>query len=276
MTKTFKEFRAEKSALKPTQEYPVMETSFGEHSLKKTQTYPVMGTSFGQHSLPKKKIDEATKKLHIEAEPSVEQHQHAHTSAAPMPENKLSSNETDSVKEYTDESRGINGMLHKHAKGYDISTGSNVDNKKIVKHLDAALRRQSTTEDMHVYTGLKSSPSKYFKDRKSTAPIVVHLPAFTSTSTSPKTAQGFSEGTSDLRDEDHGIDDGGGSHFLKIHLPKGTKAGSVKGHSFVPEENEILLHRGHNIEIDHKPTKMANDSYMWHAKIVSHKPVDIE
>jgi len=83
------------------------------------------------------------------------------------------------------------------------------------------------------------------------------------------------EGTSDLRDEDHGIEDGGGSHFLKIHLPKGTKAASVREHSFVPEEREILLHRGHNIEIQHKPTKMANDMYMWHARVISHEPLSI-
>ena len=279
--KTFKEYRAEQALKKLVQPYPIMETQCCTHSLPKNkkQPYPTMETSFGSHSLPnKKKVDEATvkkPKLHEEPEPTIVEHEAMHSAAA-MPKEKLSPNEGEAINDYTDESRGLNGTLHKHAKGFDINTPSNTSNKKTIGSLDNALRRQSTSSDMTLYTGLKSSPSKYFKDRKSKAPVTVHLPAFTSTSTSPKTAQGFAEGTSDLRDEDHGIEDGGGSHFLKIHAPKGTKAGSVKAHSFVPEENEILLHRGHDIEIHHTPTKMANDMYMWHGTIKSHSPQDID
>jgi hypothetical protein len=288
--KTFKEYRSEnkgKDTFLAThdtafaemrknkdQPYPIMETSFGTHSLKKSdQPYPTMETSFGTHSLPKsKKLDEA--KIHKEPEPTAEQHEQLHD-AAPMA-GKLSEKAKEALSDYTDESCGLNGMLHRHSKGQEVHTGTHASNMETVKNLDKTLDRQSTNEDIYVYTGLNHSPSKYFKDRTSKNPVTVHLPAFTSTSTSPKTARGFSKETFDLRDEDHGIDAGGGRHFLKIAVPKGTKASSVKKQSFVPEENEILLHRGHNIEIHHTPTKLADDTYMWHAKVVSHTPQNLD
>ena len=274
--KTFKEYRAEKAHKTAKQPYPIMETSFGTHSLKKNpeQKYEVMSTSFGSHSLPKKKVDEAVKNIG-EPEPSKEQHDDLHTKSAPTHKELLSDHEDEAIKDYTDESRGLNGMLHKHAKGHDITTSSNIDNKKTVSHLDSALNKHKTDKDMTVYTGLKDSPAKHFKTGKVEEHTTVHLPAFTSTSTSPKTAIGFSEGTSNFKDENHGLE-GVNNHILKIHVPKGTHAMSVKGHSFVPEENEVLLHRGHNLQIHRKPTTLADGTIMWHAKVVGHNPQSLD
>lgn len=80
------------------------------------------------------------------------------------------------------------------------------------------------------------------------------------------------------KDERHGIeypDSGEVRHIIKIHVPKGTNAMSLKEHSFVPEEKEVLLHRGHNLEIHHKPEKLDKDTYLWHAKITGHKVNDL-
>jgi len=274
--KTFKEFRADKVAAKTKQPYPIMETSFGSHSLKKPsgQKYEVMSTSFGSHSLPKKgEVVEAVKNIG-EPEPSKSQHASIHEQSAPMHKEKLNDDENEAIKDYTDESRGMNGMLHRHAQGHDTSTGSNVSNRSTISHLDTALNKHKTNDDMTVYTGLKSSPSKHFKIGKGEEHAIVHLPAFTSTSTSPKTAIGFSEGDSNFKDENHGIE-GVNGHILKIHVPKGTHAMSVKEHSFVPEENEVLLHRGHNIKIHRKPTHLADGTIMWHAHVVGHNPSDL-
>jgi hypothetical protein len=51
---------------------------------------------------------------------------------------------------------------------------------------------------------------------------------------------------------------------------------SLKKHSFVPVEHEVLLHRGHHIEIDGKPTHTDGNTYVWNAKVVGHHPNDLD
>jgi hypothetical protein len=36
------------------------------------------------------------------------------------------------------------------------------------------------------------------------------------------------------------------------------------------------IDKRHNIEIHHKPTIMSDDTHVWHAKIHSHTPTDID
>jgi hypothetical protein len=58
-------------------------------------------------------------------------------------------------------------------------------------------------------------------------------------------------------------------------LPAGLPAASVKKISEFPEENEILLPRGIDIEINPSPTVLRDGDYVWHAKVLSHSPVQI-
>ena len=278
MTKTFKEYREEKKT-KPE----VMETSFGSHSESKN----VMETSFGSHSQPKVKPlqeklasnpgDAPAYKAH---ELSPNGHDHIHENVAPLHDDKISAMEKEAVHDYSDESTPINSMLHRHAKGHDISTKNTDAYRDTTKYLDHALNRQKTTEDMHVFTGIKYSPAKHFKKVAGKVPETtkVNLPAFTSTSSSIKSARPFSEATMHPNDERHGItypDSGDVRHIIKIHVPKGSKAASLKAHSFCPEEKEVLLHRGHDIEIHHQPEHLDQNTYLWHAKIVGHKVADL-
>ena len=288
--KTLKQYREEKN--KPE----TMETSFGSHSQPKTET---METSFGSHSEPKdkkEKLSEDYKSLfdkpttlsgkpkptlydkHI---PSATEDAHIHEKVAPFDKDKMSGMERESVDDYTDESRSVNSMLHRHSKGHDISTSNSTAYRKTVKHLDNLLGRRKTTEDMHVYTGIKYSPAKHFKkvDGKVPESKVVNLPAFTSTSSSVKCARPFSSETMHPNDERHGItypESGEVRHILKIHVPKGSSAMSLKAASFCPEEKEVVLHRGHDIEIHHKPEQLDKDTYLWHAKVVGHKVADLD
>lgn len=281
--KTFKEYREAKKNKPET-----METSFGTHSLpKKKET---METSFGSHSLPKTKsvkedVAPATPKKvahpmayakHIRTD---EEHEHQHTQVAPFHQDKATQDERYAVSDYTDSSTPINSMLHMHNKGHDISTQNKAQYRDTAKHLDSALNGHTTHEDTHVYTGIKYSPAKHFKRVAGKVPISVnvHLPAYTSTSTSVTAARSFSEHTSHPNDERHGVDSESHEcrHIIKIHVPKGTHAMSLRDSSCVPEEKEILLHRGHELEIHHQPEKLDNETYLWHAKVVGHKLADL-
>lgn len=135
-------------------------------------------------------------------------------------------------------------------------------------------------EDTHVYTGLKDSPAKHFTGEGSAK---VHLPAYTSTSTQYRIAKNFTSGKPISKEhlEKHSPINSDykkntkrstADHVLKIHLPKGTKAGSVKHFATFEKENEILLHRGHNIEIHPHPTIDKDGTHVWHARIISHTP----
>lgn len=287
MTKSFKEYRDEKNSKKET-----METSFGSHSLpKKKET---METSFGSHSLPKEKPIKEDKEekdafefdkkpvdnsAYVKHTVTVAEHTHQHNQVAPMHSDKMSANELEAASDYTDSSTTINSMLHMHAKGHDISTKNKDEYRKTAKHLDNALNRHKTHDDMHVYTGIRYSPSKHFKKEngKLQSTATVNLPAFTSTSTSIQAARGFSEFTAHKNDVHHEVDSKTDEvrHILKIHAPKGTHAMSLMDHSFCPDEKEILLHRGHDIEIHHKPEKLDDKTYLWHAKIVGHNVADL-
>lgn len=251
----------------------LMETSFGSHSLpKKTE---LMSTSFGKHS------EKIVEKVSPDSVPRIsgKDNKHIHENVAPIKD--LGEHQLDAVHDYSDESRPLNDMLHRHAKGYDISTKNADSYRNTAKHLDETLNTHKTKEDMHVYTGIKYSPSKHFKkvDGKIPDKKVVRLPAFTSTSSGFHNAREFSDMTMHPNDERHGIEhseDGEARHVLKIHVPKGSHAMSLKKHSFVPAENEILLHRGHHIEIDSKPTKTDRHTYIWNAKIVHHHAPDLD
>jgi len=147
-----------------------------------------------------------------------------------------------------------------------------------IHHLDSALSKQSTKHDTVVYTGIPYSPVKHFHSPN--RGVKVHLPAFTSTSSDKVVAYGFSKHSNDPFDEDHGVthdENNGSRHILKIHMPKGTHAMSMVDHAFIPEEHEVLLHRGYNIGIHPKPEYDKElGAHVWTAKILSHDPEEIK
>lgn len=266
--KTFKEYREE--VAKQKLKLPVLETMFGNHSkVKSEQSKPSMETVFGKHS--QKKIDEG-----FDSEPKeigkLDQ-EHIHLKVA-HPQ-KITSEQKESLSEYSDCSRSINGALHRQHLGH---TAPRNPVHEHIKNLTDTLNNHKTGEDMSVYTGLPNSPAKHFKDH--TKPQHVHLPAFTSTSTSLQQAKGFAEQSKDAHDHKHGLENKLHRHVLKIDVPKGSSAMSLRKHSFVPKENEILLNRGHEIEIHPKPTVVEHMLHgthvIWHAKLVAHKPGEIK
>lgn len=277
--KKFTEWRADKK--KPVEKLENIETSFGSHSIKKPKNpekLENMETSFGSHSIKKpKNIEEAVETPFKEMKLSSAVHNKLHTKVAPMRDDNLSEKELSAVKEYTDDSSELNSMLHRHAQGSDVGTTRNKPIHDIASGLDSALVKHKTSEDLTVYTGVKRSPVHHFDKYQGRIPkeTKVHLPAFTSTSTSVHKAHEFAVPDSHFNDEEHGIDEGSHKHVLELHVPKGTHAMSVRNHSFVPTENEVLLHRGHEIMVHHKPTRLSNGDYLWHAKVVGHSPKDI-
>lgn len=283
--KTFKEYQDLKHKI------PSIETVFGSHSQKKDDNekhpskqheIPSIETVFGNHSGTKHSIQEDSESStdafkRIDNGPKKESS--IHKSLAPIKTDKLNDDELEAVKDYSDESMPINGILHQHDGGHVISDKKKQTYGSTVANLDSALEKHKTTGDMHVFTGIRFSPAKHFTKVNGVTPDTkkVYLPAFVSTSTSLGQAKGFSDHVSDKNDAAHGINSKTipARHTLKIHVPEGTNAMSLKKHSFAPAENEVLLARGHTLEIHKTPEHIGDNNYVWHAKIVGHDKADL-
>lgn len=209
---------------------------------------------------------------------------------------------------YTSESSFLNKKLHtKHDSSEEEHKPLTKEQKENVHMLDKALSSHKTHEDTIVYSGLKRSPHTLFKRKADGTKFVhrpntvtVHHPAYLSTSTNFSGAVKFARSkgsvwndtshmTNEVPDEDkkfHGGHklDGVVKHVLAIHVPAGTHAQSVRHISTVGrDEQEVLIHRGHNLEIDHEPTIVEHENEngkkkkvaVWHAKIVDHIPEKI-
>lgn len=234
--KTFKEYRKNKNKLQS------METSFGSHSIQESE-YKVLSDEEQAEIHQKLKLD----KTNID------------------PKN------IGDITKYTDSSYGLNSYLHATRNGHDTSTQTM--NRDWANRLTDTLSKQSTKEPYDVYTGINHSPAKYFTSQKELGPVQVHLPAFTSTSTKRRTASLFSRRSQDPNDSKHGVkSEADVKHIIKIHMPTGTQAASVMPYSFSAHEHEVLLNRGHNIEVDPIPEHIGNNTYQWNAKIVGHTP----
>lgn len=177
-----------------------------------------------------------------------------------------SKDESGALNDYSEESFPLNSYLHRRHAG---SIDKNEVREHALKHLDSFMDKHKLKSDIHVYTGIPKSPTTILdKDKSST---VVHFPAFTSTSTSVWKAKNFATPTFERTDPDFGIGKDS-RHILKLHLPKGTKAASIRDISNHPSENEILMGRGASVEIDHKPEEHEDKEgkiYIWHGKVHS-------
>jgi len=176
-----------------------------------------------------------------------------------------------SVRGYTLSSREVNDTLHKHYRGKKKINRNKGYVGGHIEKLDAILAKFKLSKPGTVYSGIPESIEqayeKYQADRSK--PIRLHLPAYTSTSTSLSVAIRFAKvsGTTYL-----------GKHILMIELPIGTPAVSIKALSFHKSESEVLLPRGMNIEVHPTPSiipKKGGNVYIWKAKALGTSPIQI-
>jgi hypothetical protein len=188
------------------------------------------------------------------------------------------------VQDYTGGSLDTNDYLHRQyrnkAKAKELTT-----HQAKIQALDRMLANHKLPQQIVVYTGLRQSPAEAWETYKAdvTKPIRLHLPAYTSTTTKLKVAlshagEGEIAQVSRARHQPRNKDapeDEWGTQILMMTLPAGLPAASVKKISEFPEENEILLPRGIDIEINPSPTVLKDGDYVWHATVLSHSPVQI-
>jgi hypothetical protein len=298
--KSFKEYRAEKEGKKVRN--PSEQAYFGKHSEEKPAKNPSEQAYFGKHSDEEKFVSEDEDSgvaKNREHGYTSSQEAHVHQNVAPIDKESLSAVQKTAIENYTDDSAHMNKTLHMHHQGHDVSAGvENPTRRMTIKpdhvksimqdagHIDSVLSNHKTTEDSHVYTGIRFSPSQHFHREKGVMPktIKVDFPSFTSTTTDLDKAKTFAQSKTHENDNDHGVMPPGirdsvyhkgCRHTLKVHMPKGTHAMSLKTVSFMPGENEVLLHRGHTLEIHDHPEHLGNSHYLWNAHVVHHELNDL-
>jgi hypothetical protein len=192
--------------------------------------------------------------------------------------------EVNRAKSYTSESTLMNGFLKTHYKNPEEGVRPhhfNIEPHHLAE-MDSFMEAHRTPEDMHLFTGVTKSPLDYHGPERTDKPFIGHLPHYTSTSTNYKEALSFASPREDVRKPENLANANQGAypdegkqqkHVLKISVPKGTHAVSLRPISQHPSEDEILLHRGHNLEIHPHPTfDPENNAFVWHAKIAGHNP----
>jgi len=177
---------------------------------------------------------------------------------------KADYDKANSVRVYTVHSTDINNALHKHYRGQKV-----VDPKvrigRHIKELDTILAKFKLSKPGTVYSGIPESIEQAYEKYKAdrSKPIRLHLPAYTSTSTSLSTAINYA---------------GYPPQVLMIELPIGTPAVSIKSVSSEEIENEVLLPRGMNIEVQPTPSiieKAGKKVYIWKSKALGTSPIQI-
>jgi hypothetical protein len=194
------------------------------------------------------------------------------------------------AQHYTTDSSDLNSMLHAHHND-DFDKFENLANSgngllQHVRGLDKELDHAKTTQDMSVYTGIRRSPFPHFENGAKHA--YLHMPAYTSTSPSFHIAASFArsfpaygEHTPKAAQEQHGLnipEDHAVHHVLKLNMPAGSKAASVRGFSVHGDESEILLHRGYDIKMHPKPTVVTSGKHthlIWNADLLDHDPTHL-
>ena len=192
------------------------------------------------------------------------------------------------IGRYTSDSYNLNDYLHRHYRkaAHTVTKDDEKNYKNQVQSLDRALTLRRLKNPLTVYTAVPESPANawavYGADVR--RPIRLHLPAYTSTTTSLKVAIIFAEDNLSPSSVDHrrhpprnikkGARDNG-NQIIMLTIPAGTPASSVKNVSEIPEENEVLLPRGMDIEVNPRPTLLKNGDYVWHAQVIGHNPIQI-
>lgn len=185
-------------------------------------------------------------------------------------------------------SKNLNNLLHTHYRNNKFKDTFFKD----IGQLDNYLTQFKLEENLKVYTGIPESPariwSKYNADP--TQPVRVHLPAYTSTTTNYNTAFINFAKVDNVGLKNHpprniqptttkkiqGVVVYPGYQILHITVPKGYPALSLKKVTQYKDEEEILLPRGLDVEIDPRPyikPTPGQPGIIWFAKVVGHNPV---
>ena len=206
----------------------------------------------------------------------------------------------DTIEKYTSDSGNISDLLHKMYKGSTVPNANNLNIEEI-KMLDDIMYHHPIKRSIIVYHGTKYSPFKlWFKDRVPlNQPVLEHFPAYISTSTDFDTASIFAREDeiviprditkyirgnkkdfidNETYNDDYFIDNEKYNHdqsndaiatpnILKIRVPRGTPGLSVESISDHPGENEILLGRGLEIQINPYPTYIKENGLVWDCKV---------
>ena len=300
--KTFKSFLAEQQQ----QKLPAMMAVFGSHSRKKL---PGAQAVFGSHSQVKPKPISKFHANPIISSPIQKEAAEAPTEGLDQIKNHFGPAEdkihnehkvkdkNKGLRDYTYDSTDINRSLFRHhqtgehPKTYSDFRGelgykyNKYNSHEHIKRVDKVLNKHKITKDTHVFSGLSRPPMDHFKG-KTNKPAKVHFPAYTSTTTNFNQSLNFTENGArkavdhtPLNQDAPKSKTGNTRHVLKIHVPKGTPGGSVRHLTHYDNENEILLHRGMNMEIHHQPTVIDHPYHghvtVWHARIIEHKPAKL-
>ena len=133
--------------------------------------------------------------------------------------------------------------------------------------LTKVVEKHKTPHDFTLFTGISQEHADSLKLKGRNEPSKFHHPGFISTSTDYKQALNFTGGPPKSGEE---------NHVIRLEVPKGTQGGSIRHVSSYRKENEVLLNRGHDLEIHHEPTIIDHPKggkvHIWHAKVVGHNP----
>lgn len=202
---------------------------------------------------------------------------------------KLNTKESLAVRDYTRDSKEINTAAY------------NGDSHESHEGLDSAIKKHKAPINTHVFSGMRppvegKHPSNH---------VDVHLPAYTSTSLSPRIGKGFSK--TDVNDKrgEHtywrgatrdGIKEGDKfdpknkkhqewinknvatgepnfhayTHMAKIHIPEGSHGMYAEHHTpmFFKGEHEYLLHRNSRVRFRTTPTvDHESGLVIWHGHL---------
>jgi 8-oxo-dGTP pyrophosphatase MutT (NUDIX family) len=213
---------------------------------------------------------------------------------------RLTARNSEALRDYSEESTPLNSYLHKHYRKEKQIVDRNNTAQKFAKTLDTAFKHATLTKNLKVYTGIPESPGRIWEKYRAdpTKPVRVHLPAYTSTTTDFRIAYVSFSKLDYTVYKDHkprnvlkgnlnlysmGVVKQGvkevfdGYQMLYIIVPAGYQAISMVDLSnYGDEEEEILLPRGLDIEIEPNPYVKTTPNIpvvVWFAKVVGHNPV---
>lgn len=176
------------------------------------------------------------------------------------------------INQYTGaDSRTIANTLHKMYRNRKFKPDQFT--KEQIQMLDDIMYNHPLKTNLTVYHGLKETPLRIWFNYKVplNKSVIVHMPAFTSTSTNFRKALSFA--SMDLLEnilQYHGPK----YNVLKIQVPAGTPGLSVKKYSNYKHEDEILLGRGVNLQINPNPKIKGDMLLIWDCKVLSVSPVE--
>lgn len=148
------------------------------------------------------------------------------------------------------------------------------DIKSHIDNISSVLIPSTNIDHVKLYTGVKTSPATTAGVKwNSTRPIkMMHLPAFTSTSTNFDVAHSFTEPdytTHHYESDHHGIILPNARHIIELNFNGSIPhAASLINHVGSSTEEEVLLGPNHRFELHPRPTKLNTAdgvTYIWKA-----------